>query len=1375
MDRIRVFLLSILLSMSVFAADTIAPPTELNKWRSWVLEKHPDIDCPRLDVKASNRRCAWPGALNIDVTKSGVSFSQRWEVYGESWLSLPGNQQHWPANVRVDNEGAAVLERNNLPVLRLQAGQHKISGKLVWQERPQYLQIPLESALINVSIDGKALPWPNIDAGGRLWFKRPGSDVAEAKKGDSVKVEAFRRINDGVPINMQTILRIVVSGKPRELVMGQLLLDDSEPTLFNSSLPARIEEDGSLRIQVRAGTWQVRLSSRFTANVKTLKMTRATDDWPEQEIWSFASAPNTRGVKITGVEALDPSQLDMPENWNNIPTYLIEKDSRFTLEEQYRGDVVPSANQIKTMRVVWLDFDGSGATVKDNLSGIMNQGWRLSVQPDMQLGRVAVNGVPQLVTRMDEEDSDGIEIRQQRLNLEAISRLEDKGNLTATGWQHDVDSLDMTLNLPPGWQLWHATGTDSLHHSWLSRWDLWDLFLCLLIVGATFRLLGLPWAALATITLALTYHESNAPIITWVVLIVVLPLLQVLPQGSLRKTITRLGYLTLLTLVIISLLFAVQQIRRGLYPQLEQQRAINVQTVAYAVGGLASDSKAIPEEVMVTAQRREGEYYADEMSDIADADGRVMEMVAAPPMKLAHKEKARREKKLQQRYQPSANTQTGPGQPTWQWHTVRLGWSGPVTADAPLQLYLSPPWFTRMLMFVQVGLIGLLVFGFGRMLIQLGRRKQSNDENDPPAAAQGAAAVLILACVLNSMPTQTIAADAFPPEHLLKEWEQRLTKLPECAPHCLAINGAQVTLAGETLHIRLRVGTGTELGIPLPYDKTWQVNRVLINDVVSKSLARANNRLWLRLPEGNNEIRIEGNISGDSINIPFPLVPHNVTVTAKDWDIFGLVDNRVPSKSLQLQKREKAVTQDALLPDPIAPFVRVNRQLNMDLDWHISTRVTRIAPQQGGLSVKIPLLEGESVVSEEIKVIEENGQHYVTATFGARQRSVSWSSVIKPVETITFTASDNPQFVETWSAQSSPRWHMSYDGLTPIKSNNRQQGAIPRWLPWPGEALQVNVVKPEPVAGPTTTVESVLIKSTPGARSTDLELHLKIRTSLGGDFRIQQPDNATLERIEIDGREMTQQQEGNTVILPLHPGVQKAKINWLIAEGIELKTSTPEIMLSAPAGNIDLTMTLPRSRWPLLVSGPDIGPAMLYWGVLIVILCVAVALGRIIKQQNLNIPVTTWQWVLLALGMSTVNMIGSVPVVLWFFAMEARAKLKLPEKRWQFNLMQLAFVAISIIALVSLFATIPESLLSTPDMQVTGNGSYNYFYNWYQDNSPELLPQGHIISVPIWVYRVAMLAWSLWLVFALLRWAKWSWQCFSKEKLWAAKPPKAEK
>ena len=488
MARALLLVLNLLLSVSALASDT-PPPIELGKWKSWILDKHADIDCPRLGVQASSRRCAWPAVLDMQVTQDGVAFSQSWDVHGDSWLSLPGNQQHWPVAVRINNESHAVLERNGLPVVRVGAGNHTISGNLEWQERPQFLQIPLESALVMVTIDGQPQGWPNIDDTGRLWFARPEASTAQAQRSDRAKLEVFRRVKDGVPVTMDTVLRLVVSGKPRELRMGTLLLPGSEPTRFHSDLPARIENDGSLRIQVRAGTWQVRLASRFTANISELRMAQASPDWPDQEIWSFASAANTRGVKITGVQALDPSQLDLPQKWRNLPTYLVEKDSTFTLTEQYRGDVAPSANQIKAARVVWLDFDGRGATIKDTLSGMMNQGWRLLAQPHIQVGRVAVGGQPQVVTRMAEDNSDGVEIRQRRLNLESISRLQNRHALTATGWQHDVDQLGMVLNLPPGWKLWHASGADTIKQSWLSRWDLWDLFLCLLIVGATFRLL----------------------------------------------------------------------------------------------------------------------------------------------------------------------------------------------------------------------------------------------------------------------------------------------------------------------------------------------------------------------------------------------------------------------------------------------------------------------------------------------------------------------------------------------------------------------------------------------------------------------------------------------------------------------------------------------------------------------------------------------------------------------------------------------------------------------------------------------------------------------------------------------------------------------
>ena len=38
------------------------------------------------------------------------------------------------------------------------------------------------------------------------------------------------------------------------------------------------------------------------------------------------------------------------------------------------------------------------------------------------------------------------------------------------------------------------------------------------------------------------------------------------------------------------------------------------------------------------------------------------------------------------------------------------------------------------------------------------------------------------------------------------------------------------------------------------------------------------------------------------------------------------------------------------------------------------------------------------------------------------------------------------------------------------------------------------------------------------------------------------------------------------------------------------------------------------------------------------------------------------------------------------------------------------------------------------------------------------------------VYRGAMLAWSLWLALALLKWLKWGWTAFTAGGLWRTSP-----
>lgn len=59
--------------------------------------------------------------------------------------------------------------------------------------------------------------------------------------------------------------------------------------------------------------------------------------------------------------------------------------------------------------------------------------------------------------------------------------------------KHDFDRVAMTLALPAGWRLLHATGADRADGARLSQWNLLDFFLVLLIALAAGKLWGIRW------------------------------------------------------------------------------------------------------------------------------------------------------------------------------------------------------------------------------------------------------------------------------------------------------------------------------------------------------------------------------------------------------------------------------------------------------------------------------------------------------------------------------------------------------------------------------------------------------------------------------------------------------------------------------------------------------------------------------------------------------------------------------------------------------------------------------------------------------------------------------------------------------------------
>ena len=100
---------------------------------------------------------------------------------------------------------------------------------------------------------------------------------------------------------------------------------------------------------------------------------------------------------------------------------------------------------------------------------------------------------------------------------------------------------------------------------------------------------------------------------------------------------------------------------------------------------------------------------------------------------------------------------------------------------------------------------------------------------------------------------------------------------------------------------------------------------------------------------------------------------------------------------------------------------------------------------------------------------------------------------------------------------------------------------------------------------------------------------------------------------------------------------------------------------------------------------------------------------------------------------------------------------------WLYNLMQVGVVAVTVIAMFLIVTQLPQGLLGTPDMHVIGNGSWGNHLIWFADRTTAALPEAIALSLPMWVYKVLILAWALWLSLALLKWLPWTWQCFARD------------
>ncbi len=1294
-------------------------PEALEAWKDWATWNDISASVPSVYNDRSQKASVWPSALNLDVNATAGLFSLDLTVYRDTWVDLPGDREVWPLSVRVNGEPIAVMAKENRPSVLLKPGQWKISGTFQWSEMPQFLLLPTNIGILNLKREGIAVQLPSWNESGKLWLKRTTTQAADK---NFLSTQVYRNLKDGLPMWLYTEVELTVAGKSREEELGVILPKGWQISSVESPIPCAVDDEGLMKAQVRAGKWTIAIAAFRTTPAEVITYKSGVKPVAEEELISLQNEAGFRLIEFINIPAVDVAQTTFPDKWRNLPLYQWETSQAFEVVEKMRGMGQKKPPGLTMKREFWLDENGKQLTYRDEIKGRSLETWRLDSAEGQKLGAAKIDGKSQLITLNPKSGAEGVEVRVRNLSLQAVGRMDRQNQFSATGWQSSAEELNGELYLPPGWRLFAIFGPDWSSGDWLTSWSLLDIFFLLIFTVAIFRLWGWKLGTLACLTFALSYHEPQAPRLTWVLLIAVLALYRSLSTERWRRVGKMAVYSVAIFLLIGLIPFVSQQLQQMLYPQLESHSVV-------------------------------GTYkYDSDYQGSVDLESVSFSRSSRAPSESKSWSKKEIKKMQNLTYDRKAKIQTGPAVPEWSWRSISFGWSGPVSANEKVSLVLIPLWVQRILIGLRVTLLLALLYLLIRGFSHRANHPGSKTKKKPFPVLPKASTTSLFLVVLGALAFAPQVRAEFPDATMLAELRQRIIEDKEELAQYAEMPQVEVKLEGRKLSMDIEVHVAKKVAVPLPGRlPAWSPVSVLVNGDTKAPLSRSAGYLWVVLDPGTHRVKVNGLVPAGDWEWSFLLKPQYVNISAPGWAFTGVKPNGSPEDQVFFAEQNRSVGAEVAYDrKDFNPILKVSRSLELGLVWQAQTTVRRLSPLGKAISISLPVLPGERIFSPGFN--EENGR--IEIRFGSQDSEITWESELTPSPELRLSAEKNNRWVEEWRVVASSIWNLELSGLSPVFENKRTDLA-PFWRPWPGESVLLRASRPEAVVGDTMTIRQSIHKMNLGSRQRSSSLALEVQTSLGSDFIISLAPEAEVSSLKLGGVETPVRKDGNRVIIPLRPGAQKIELGWKTPYSLTTKTQGDLVKLPVDCANASTIISLSNSnRWVLWADGPRRGPAVRMWSLLLVVLISGWLLGFVP-----NSPLRSYEWILLLIGLTQLPFTAVFFVVGWMFWLSLRGRYgheKLP--RHVFNLNQILIILGVIPVVVMLLAVLHKGLLGGPEMRIIGESSSGGRLVWFQARGEgSILPVPTVISVSIWFYRGLMLIWAVWLAFSVLRWVQWGW------------------
>lgn len=714
--------------------------------------------------------------------------------------------------------------------------------------------------------------------------------------------------------------------------------------------------------------------------------------------------------------------------------------------------------------------------------------------------------------------------------------------------------------------------------------------------------------------------------------------------------------------------------------------------------------------------------------------------------------------------------QTGVGFPEDNTYNItsKISIKGPVTEMDSFRIYLITPMMNLILAFVRVLLLMFMFY----WLVDYKKVKPSLGEKGNSVMKR-----IFTLAVLGFMfisPMKANASEVVPSVEILKELANKTTReyVPSCLPECVSIPHATTSNIEDVVSIRLDLHSNDKLVVPLPLLRAdgsgfAKLDKVLVNGKETEHLLRDNGALLTLVDKGISIVEVIYSVDENSDRF---IMSSNIDITYMENKLvdFSLTENSTDAKSFQLGRKLKVDNSfsklnivkknSKVVKADIETMFNVNRSFNIETLWMVNTQVVRSNNLSEASTIEIPLLSGEKVFESE----GELSSNKIRISFAPYEREKSFSSMLPVDQDIKLKALDKvTNYYESWSFNIDNMWNFEYLGMKPIVS----AGNLTTFKPRSGDSLQLSVYSPKNVDGYVVTFDKVDYNLSQVKNMTKFDLVLSFRASEAGLHSIKLPKGSDVTELRVGQNYYPVSMVSDDITIPVVQGRNNVTIEGNIPQKIELVTKFPELDLKAPAVNINESIQMPFSRLVLFTFGTAKGPMVLFWSMIPVWILLSLVLRRVTSA-----PMGAVSWFFLLVGLTQTHLFFMMLVVMWFIAMTIRDKFSDFFAKNFKKLYQIGLIGLSLLFTIALFRAIYNGLLSTGSMRIIGDGSYlGYDYislKWYQDIIMGVLPSPVVISIPIYVYRGIMVVWSAWLAVSFVKWVKWGFSAFIKDKAW---------